>query len=84
MSAVSKTGLPDGPSRPRMVQTWFWLRRPIWFLDHCWQTYGDVFTMRLPFGMAARVTATRADPPGGGDVRPARRRAVRADRPARR
>jgi cytochrome P450 len=43
--------LPDGPRRPRMVQAWFWLKRPIWFLDHCWQRYGDVFTMRLPFGM---------------------------------
>jgi cytochrome P450 family 135 len=43
--------LPDGPRGPRIVQAWFWLKRPIWFLDHCWQAYGDVFTMRLPFGM---------------------------------
>ena len=51
MPAVLGSALPDGPRRPRMVQAWFWLKRPIWFLDHCWQTYGDVFTMRLPFGM---------------------------------
>lgn len=41
--------LPDGPRRPRMVQAWFWLKRPVWFLERCWRTYGDVFTMRMPF-----------------------------------
>ena len=45
------SNLPDGPRRPRVVQAWFWLKRPIWFLDHCRRSYGDVFTMRLPFGM---------------------------------
>ena len=49
--AVLDPRLPDGPRRPRMVQAWFWLKRPIWFLDRCRRTYGDVFTMRLPFGM---------------------------------
>ena len=34
-----------------MVQAWFWLKRPVWFLEHCSQAYGDVFTMRMPFGM---------------------------------
>ena len=47
----SLPGLPDGPRRPRTVQAWFWMKRPIRYLDHCRQTYGDVFTMRLPFGM---------------------------------
>jgi cytochrome P450 family 135 len=50
MPAVLEAGLPDGPRRPRMVQAWFWLKRPIWFLDRCWRRYGDVFTMRMPFG----------------------------------
>src|SRR6516165_7531977 len=51
MSSPLMPGLPDGPRRPRTVQAWFWLKRPIRYLDHCRQTYGDVFTMRLPFGM---------------------------------
>jgi len=51
MSSPLEPGLPDGPRRPRMVQAWFWLKRPIRYLDHCRRSYGDVFTMRLPFGM---------------------------------
>jgi cytochrome P450 family 135 len=49
-AAVGRT-LPDGPRHPRAVQTWLWLKKPTWFLDHCWSAYGDVFTMRLLFGM---------------------------------
>jgi cytochrome P450 family 135 len=48
---ASGPGLPDGPGLPRLVQAWLWLKRPVWFLDHCVRTYGDVFTMRLPLGM---------------------------------
>ena len=43
--------LPDGPRYPRPVQAWLWLKKPTWFLDRCSRVYGDVFTMRLPFGM---------------------------------
>ncbi len=50
-SAASDLVLPDGPHHPRIVQAWLWLKRPLWFLDHCSRVYGDVFTMRLPFGM---------------------------------
>jgi hypothetical protein len=48
--AASGLVLPDGPRHPRIVQAWLWLKKPTWFLDHCWRTYGDVFTMRLPLG----------------------------------
>ena len=43
--------LPNGPGYPRIVQAWLWLKKPTWFLDRCSQAYGDVFTMRLPFGI---------------------------------
>jgi cytochrome P450 len=33
------------------MQAWLWLKKPTWFLDRCSAAYGDVFTMRLPFGM---------------------------------
>ncbi len=50
-SAGSGPALPFGPHYPRIIQAWLWLKRPLWFLDHCSRTYGDVFTMRLPLGM---------------------------------
>lgn len=43
--------LPNGPGYPRIVQAWLWLKKPTWFLDRCSRDYGDVFTMRLPFGI---------------------------------
>jgi cytochrome P450 len=43
--------LPNGPGYPRFVQAWLWLKKPTWFLDRCSRAYGDVFTMRLPFGI---------------------------------
>jgi len=43
--------LPNGPRYPRTVQAWLWMKKPTWFLDRCSRAYGDVFTMRLPFGM---------------------------------
>jgi cytochrome P450 family 135 len=33
------------------VQAWLWLKKPTWFLDRYSRAYGDVFTMRLPFGI---------------------------------
>jgi cytochrome P450 family 135 len=51
MSSPVEAGLPEGPGGPRMVQAWFWLKRPVWFLERCSRAYGDVFTMRMPFGM---------------------------------
>jgi cytochrome P450 family 135 len=50
-SAVPGHGLPDGPAYPRIVQAWLWLKKPLWFLEHCSRAYGDVFTMRLPLGI---------------------------------
>ena len=50
-SAQPHLVLPDGPHYPRTVQAWLWLKKPLWFLDHCSLTYGDVFTMRLPLGI---------------------------------
>lgn len=49
--AQSRPILPDGPRIPRAVQAWFWLKQPARFLDHCARAYGDVFTVRLPFGI---------------------------------
>ena len=43
--------LPNGPGYPRIVQAWLWLKKPTWFLDRCSRAYGDVFAMRLPFGI---------------------------------
>ena len=43
--------LPDGPGYPRIVQAWLWLKKPTWYLDRCARAYGDVFSMRLPFGV---------------------------------
>src|SRR6516225_7690961 len=43
--------LPNGPGYPRTVQAWLWMKKPTWFLDRCSRAYGDVFTMRLPFGL---------------------------------
>ena len=48
---ASSQVLPNGPGYPRIVQAWLWLKKPTWFLDRCSRAYGDVFTMRLPFGM---------------------------------
>jgi cytochrome P450 family 135 len=49
--AATGLALPFGPHHPRIIQAWLWLKRPLWFLDHCTRAYGDVFTMRLPLGM---------------------------------
>jgi len=50
-SAAPGLVLPDGPSYPRIVQAWLWLKKPLWFLEHCSRAYGDAFTMRLPLGI---------------------------------
>jgi cytochrome P450 len=64
--------LPDGPRYPRPVQAWLWLKKPTWFLDRCSRAYGDVFTMRLPFGMnmvhIARPDLVKAVFSGDNDV----------------
>lgn len=43
--------LPRGPRLPRGVQAWLWLKHPAPYLNHCARAYGDVFTVRLPFGI---------------------------------
>jgi len=45
-SAAPDLVLPDGPASPRIVQAWLWIKKPLWFLEHCSRAYGDVFTMR--------------------------------------
>ena len=49
--AAPGPAFPDGPRLPRVVQAWLWLKQPARFLGYCWRAYGDVFTMRLPFGI---------------------------------
>ena len=70
--AASGLVLPDGPRYPRPVQAWLWMKKPTWFLDRCSRAYGDVFTMRLPFGMnmvhIARPDLVKAVFGGDNDV----------------
>ncbi|MGF1513354.1 MAG: cytochrome P450 [Elainellaceae cyanobacterium] len=39
--------LPPGPKRPAMLQTAAIVHRPIPFLSHCFERYGDTFTLRI-------------------------------------
>ncbi|MHC4392493.1 MAG: cytochrome P450, partial [Planctomycetota bacterium] len=43
-------GLPPGPRRPALLQTWAWIKRPGPFLDECRRDYGDAFTIRFVGG----------------------------------
>jgi cytochrome P450 len=39
--------LPPGPELPALVQTFYWIRRPVPFLHECARRYGDFFTVNL-------------------------------------
>ena len=40
--------LPPGPSLPGPVQTAWWLRDPLGFLDRAYERHGPIFTLRQP------------------------------------
>jgi cytochrome P450 len=39
--------LPPGPSAPRLIQTLWWLSRPVSFMEFCRRRYGDAFSVRF-------------------------------------
>jgi cytochrome P450 family 135 len=39
--------LPRGPSEPPIVQTLWWLSRPVSFMESCRRRYGDAFSVRF-------------------------------------
>ena len=39
--------LPPGPRVPSLFQIFQWVFRPIPFMQHCAETYGDAFTLRI-------------------------------------
>ncbi len=39
--------LPPGPSGPRLIQTLWWLSRPVSFMEFCRRRYGDAFSVRF-------------------------------------
>jgi cytochrome P450 len=41
------SGLPPGPSEPRIIQTLWWLTRPVSFMESCRRRYGDAFSVRF-------------------------------------
>src|SRR4029453_18392925 len=49
--------LPAGPRMPRVVQTWYFVRRPFALLEACVRRYGDCFTVRL-LGMPPGVVVS--------------------------
>ena len=51
LEELARPALPGGPRLPRAVQAWLWLKHPTRFLGRCARAYGDVFTIRLPFGL---------------------------------
>jgi cytochrome P450 len=54
------SGLPPGPSEPPIVQTLWWLARPVSFMESCRRRYGDAFTVR--FVGFERPTVFLSDP----------------------
>src|SRR5690348_733684 len=39
--------LPRGPASPGLVQTFFWIRKPIELMRSCRRRFGKVFTIRI-------------------------------------
>lgn len=66
------TNLPPGPRMPAAVQTAYWIKRPLPFLDDAAKRYGDVFTVRLlglgPMVMISAPDAIKAVFTGSSDV----------------
>jgi len=46
-AAAPPASLPPGPSEPPLVQTLWWLARPISFMESCRRRYGDAFSVRF-------------------------------------
>lgn len=63
--AMSISALPPGPSKPPIVQTLWWLLRPVSFMESCRRRYGDAFSVRFmgferPMVMLSDPAAVRA------------------------
>jgi cytochrome P450 family 110 len=56
----TSTGLPPGPTAPKVVQLARWIGWPVHFLESCRARYGDVFTLKLP-GSAPFVIFSHPD-----------------------
>lgn len=54
------SGLPPGPSEPRILQTLWWLARPVSFMESCQRRFGDAFSVR--FVGFQRPTVFLSDP----------------------
>lgn len=52
--------LPPGPTMPRFVQAWYFMRRPFTMLDDCVRRYGDCFTVHM-LGMRPGVILSDPD-----------------------
>lgn len=76
---ASASGLPPGPRLPAAVQTAWFVREPIGFLERCRSRYGPVFRVRIVSeprlvyvaepGLARRVFGTDREGGGAGDAR---------------
>lgn len=68
----ARTRLPPGPRAPAAVQTAYWIKQPLPFLERAAKRYGDVFTMRLfglgPVVMLSAPEAIKAVFTGSSDV----------------
>lgn len=68
----ARTQLPPGPRLPAAVQTAYWIKRPLPFLDAAKKRYGDIFTIRLlgmgPMVMISAPDAIKAVFTGSSDV----------------
>jgi cytochrome P450 len=53
--------LPPGPTRPPVLQTWVWIRRPREFLDECSRRYGQRFTVRFMGNRSFVMLASPSD-----------------------
>jgi cytochrome P450 len=47
VSTATAAAYPPGPSEPPVVQTVWWLARPIAFMESCRRRYGDAFSVRF-------------------------------------
>src|SRR5271169_2491896 len=53
--------LPPGPRLPALVQSFFWVKRPLAFMDDCQRRFGDIFTLRwLSIGKVVFVSSRDA------------------------
>ena len=55
MAATASGTLPPGPTAPRSIQLYRFMRRPVETMEACRNRYGDTFTLRLPGGAGELV-----------------------------